>query len=80
MDVLKIATAGSVDDGKSSLIGRLLYETESIPTDKFIAIEQDLLPSANKASPSMLLISISLLLPAGLLLPIHLVMWSIPAI
>jgi sulfate adenylyltransferase subunit 1 len=40
MDVLKIATAGSVDDGKSSLIGRLLYETESIPTDKFIAIEQ----------------------------------------
>jgi sulfate adenylyltransferase subunit 1 (EFTu-like GTPase family) len=27
MDVLKIATAGSVDDGKSTLIGRLLYDT-----------------------------------------------------
>lgn len=39
MDVLKIATAGSVDDGKSTLIGRLLYETESITTDKLQAIE-----------------------------------------
>jgi sulfate adenylyltransferase subunit 1 len=29
MDVLKIATAGSVDDGKSTLIGRLLYDTQS---------------------------------------------------
>jgi sulfate adenylyltransferase subunit 1 len=27
MEVLKIATAGSVDDGKSTLIGRLLYDT-----------------------------------------------------
>ena len=39
MDVLKIATAGSVDDGKSTLIGRLLYETNSITTDKLQAIE-----------------------------------------
>ena len=31
MEVLKIATAGSVDDGKSTLIGRLLYDTKSIP-------------------------------------------------
>ena len=30
MDILRIATAGSVDDGKSTLIGRLLYETKSI--------------------------------------------------
>jgi sulfate adenylyltransferase subunit 1 (EFTu-like GTPase family) len=27
MEVLKIATAGSVDDGKNTLIGRLLYDT-----------------------------------------------------
>ena len=30
MDILKIATAGSVDDGKSTLIGRILYETDSL--------------------------------------------------
>lgn len=40
MDVLRIATAGSVDDGKSTLIGRLLYETNSITTDRLQAIEQ----------------------------------------
>lgn len=40
MDVLQIATAGSVDDGKSTLIGRLLYETNSITTDRLEAIQQ----------------------------------------
>ena len=40
MDVLRISTAGSVDDGKSTLIGRLLYETKSIPSDKYAAIEE----------------------------------------
>ncbi|MDH7445221.1 sulfate adenylyltransferase subunit 1 [Aquimarina sp. 2201CG14-23] len=39
MDVLKIATAGSVDDGKSTLIGRILYDTKSLTTDKLEAIE-----------------------------------------
>ena len=39
MDILRIATAGSVDDGKSTLIGRLLYETNSVPKDKLLAIE-----------------------------------------
>ena len=39
MEVLKIATAGSVDDGKSTLIGRLLYDTKSLTTDKLEAIE-----------------------------------------
>lgn len=39
MDILKIATAGSVDDGKSTLIGRLLYETKSITKDKLDALE-----------------------------------------
>ncbi|AXO81223.1 sulfate adenylyltransferase [Olleya aquimaris] len=40
MDVLKIATAGSVDDGKSTLIGRLLYDTKSLTSDKLEAIEK----------------------------------------
>jgi sulfate adenylyltransferase subunit 1 len=39
MDILRIATAGSVDDGKSTLIGRLLYETQSVPQDRLAAIE-----------------------------------------
>jgi sulfate adenylyltransferase subunit 1 len=40
MEVLRIATAGSVDDGKSTLIGRLLFETNSITTDKLEAIQK----------------------------------------
>ncbi len=39
MDILRITTAGSVDDGKSTLIGRLLYDTRSIANDKLEAIE-----------------------------------------
>jgi sulfate adenylyltransferase subunit 1 len=39
MEVLKIATAGSVDDGKSTLIGRILYDTKSLTSDKLEAIE-----------------------------------------
>ncbi len=39
MKVLKIATAGSVDDGKSTLIGRLLYDTKSLTDDKLEAIQ-----------------------------------------
>jgi len=38
MNVLKIATAGSVDDGKSTLIGRLLYDTQSLTSDKLESI------------------------------------------
>ncbi|MGL5818738.1 MAG: GTP-binding protein, partial [Phycicoccus sp.] len=30
MDILRFATAGSVDDGKSTLIGRLLYDTKTV--------------------------------------------------
>jgi len=40
LEVLKIATAGSVDDGKSTLIGRLLYDTKSMTDDKLEAIEK----------------------------------------
>lgn len=39
MDVLKIATAGSVDDGKSTLIGRILYDTQSLTDDKLESIK-----------------------------------------
>ncbi len=39
MDLLRFTTAGSVDDGKSTLIGRLLYDTKSIFEDQLAAIE-----------------------------------------
>jgi len=39
MNLLRFATAGSVDDGKSTLIGRLLFDTQSIMTDQLEAIE-----------------------------------------
>ncbi len=39
MVVLRIATAGSVDDGKSSLIGRLLYDTKAVYDDQLASIE-----------------------------------------
>ena len=40
MDLLRFSTAGSVDDGKSTLIGRLLYDTKSIFEDQMEAIER----------------------------------------
>lgn len=39
MDILKFFTAGSVDDGKSTLIGRLLYDTNSILADQLEALQ-----------------------------------------
>ena len=39
MDLLRFTTAGSVDDGKSTLIGRLLYDSKSIFQDQMDAIE-----------------------------------------
>lgn len=38
--LLRFTTTGSVDDGKSTLIGRLLYETKSIYEDQYAAIEK----------------------------------------
>ncbi len=38
-DLLRFATAGSVDDGKSTLIGRLLYDSKAIFTDQLEAVE-----------------------------------------
>jgi hypothetical protein len=66
-DILRIATAGSVDDGKSTLIGRLLYDSKAIFEDQYEAVERasagadyvnlalltdGLAPSASRASPS----------------------------
>jgi bifunctional enzyme CysN/CysC len=39
MDLLRFATAGSVDDGKSTLIGRLLFDTKTIFADQLEAVE-----------------------------------------
>ncbi|WP_022834386.1 sulfate adenylyltransferase subunit CysN [Salisaeta longa] len=41
MDVLRFTTAGSVDDGKSTLIGRLLYDTQQIFEDKLDEIQRN---------------------------------------
>ncbi len=40
MDLLRFATAGSVDDGKSTLIGRLLYDTKAIFSDQLESVER----------------------------------------
>jgi bifunctional enzyme CysN/CysC len=40
MDLLRFATAGSVDDGKSTLIGRLLYDSKQIFEDQMEAVER----------------------------------------
>ena len=40
MDLLRFTTAGSVDDGKSTLIGRLLYDSKAIFEDQLDAVEQ----------------------------------------
>ncbi|WP_374166123.1 sulfate adenylyltransferase subunit 1 [Arcticibacter sp. MXS-1] len=46
MDLLRFITAGSVDDGKSTLIGRLLYDTDSIKVDQLETIQRQ---SKNKS-------------------------------
>jgi bifunctional enzyme CysN/CysC len=38
--LLRLATAGSVDDGKSTLIGRLLYDSKAVMEDQWAAVEQ----------------------------------------
>ena len=41
IEILRFTTAGSVDDGKSTLIGRLLYDSKSIFQDQMEAIETE---------------------------------------
>src|SRR5580693_8036177 len=50
MDLLRFITAGSVDDGKSTLIGRLLYDSKSILRDQLEALEKQ---SRNKEEGSI---------------------------
>ena len=38
--LLRFATAGSVDDGKSTLIGRLLHDSEAVPEDQIAALDR----------------------------------------
>ncbi|HLT61984.1 MAG TPA: GTP-binding protein, partial [Microlunatus sp.] len=38
--LLRLATAGSVDDGKSTLVGRLLYDTNSVLSDALDHVER----------------------------------------
>jgi sulfate adenylyltransferase subunit 1 (EFTu-like GTPase family) len=40
VDLLRLATAGSVDDGKSTLIGRLLMDTKQLFDDQLESVEQ----------------------------------------
>ena len=40
-DLLRFLTCGSVDDGKSTLIGRLLFETGQVPEDQLVTLERD---------------------------------------
>ncbi len=40
-DLLRLLTCGSVDDGKSTLIGRLLYDTDLVPEDQLAAVVKD---------------------------------------
>jgi len=48
MRLLRFTTAGSVDDGKSTLIGRLLYDSKSIFEDQLEAVEQASIRSGNE--------------------------------
>lgn len=41
IDTLRFITCGSVDDGKSTLIGRLLFDTKNILDDQLVALEKD---------------------------------------
>ena len=50
MDILRFITAGSVDDGKSTLIGRLLYDSKNILIDQLEALEKQ---TKNKESGSI---------------------------
>ncbi|HEY5334520.1 MAG TPA: adenylyl-sulfate kinase [Mycobacteriales bacterium] len=53
--LLRIATAGSVDDGKSTLIGRLLYDSKAIFEDQLAAVESTSRSRGNEATDLSLL-------------------------
>ena len=47
MELLRFTTAGSVDDGKSTLIGRLLYDSKSIFEDQLEAVKRASIQKGN---------------------------------
>ncbi|MDT0572634.1 GTP-binding protein [Streptomyces sp. DSM 3412] len=53
IDTLRFATAGSVDDGKSTLVGRLLHDSKSILTDQLAAVTQ----ASATATPDLALLT-----------------------
>ena len=53
VSLLRFATAGSVDDGKSTLVGRLLYDTKSVLADQIEAVQR---ASVDKDSPDLSLL------------------------
>ncbi|MGW1608307.1 sulfate adenylyltransferase subunit 1 [Streptomyces sp. NPDC002285] len=52
-DTLRFATAGSVDDGKSTLVGRLLYDSKSVLTDQL----EDVARASRTATPDLALLT-----------------------
>ena len=58
MELLRFSTAGSVDDGKSTLIGRLLYDSKSIFEDQLEAVEAASKSRGNEEVNSLLSLSI----------------------
>ncbi|MFE4055660.1 sulfate adenylyltransferase subunit 1 [Streptomyces sp. NPDC059096] len=55
IDTLRFATAGSVDDGKSTLVGRLLHDSKSVLTDQLEAVERASLSRGQEAPDLALL-------------------------
>ncbi len=54
MELLRLATAGSVDDGKSTLIGRLLYDSKAIFEDQMEAVERASLQRGEETNLALL--------------------------
>ncbi|MFK0119022.1 sulfate adenylyltransferase subunit 1 [Streptomyces sp. NPDC090994] len=53
VDTLRLATAGSVDDGKSTLVGRLLHDSKSVLADQLEAVER----ASRGAAPDLALLT-----------------------
>ncbi|WP_408995024.1 sulfate adenylyltransferase subunit 1 [Streptomyces europaeiscabiei] len=56
VDTLRFATAGSVDDGKSTLVGRLLHDSKSVLTDQLEAVER-VSASRGQGAPDLALLT-----------------------
>ena len=55
--LLRIATAGSVDDGKSTLVGRLLYDSKSLHEDQVAGARRALAQSRGRDAPDLALLT-----------------------